>query len=133
MNFVLGGMNLVFDLQPGVYSAWSDSGMGKTYTAKLLRSLEQIPNSGVLVLSYDYVRNCTEEDLCDKIIAGGYRLIFADRGDLYVTPKVYRALCASNAIVYLDTKNNNYDWQVCGLDCDISFTDTEIRYYVDTF
>lgn len=133
MEYRIGRVTLRFELPPGVYTALPLSSTGKTYTARLLQSIEDEYSEDILVLTYSHLADMSEEALCKRIKSAKYKLIFADRADLYITKGVYECLLKSGAVVYLDCKDNNSDNDIVGKDCDIEFTEQEIVYSVDSF
>lgn len=132
MQFTIGSTKVIFDMPIGVYTAWPESAAGKTYTATLLKSLAALGDTSVLVLTFESVQYLSEQDIINMINRQSYKVIFVDRADRYVTRKICEALSESNAIVYMDCKNNNKDIFICGEDCEIEFSEDIIRYYVDT-
>lgn len=123
-----GGYTISFELGHAVHTAFPDSAVGKTFTAKLLKSISALERDDILVIDYEYAKHYSSNQLIDKIKSRKYSLIFADRADRWCTEDIYETLWDADTIVYADFKDCNPD-DMYGLKCNISFTNGSIRYY----
>lgn len=132
MGFTIncGSKSIVFDLEPGVYTAWADSATGKTYTALLLKGVVASGRNDILVLDYERVKEMTKDRVISLIKERKYNVIFADRADRWCDVEIFNELRNSGAIVYADFKENNPSC-LAGKDCELSFDLGRIRYYED--
>ncbi len=131
MELKCGSKRIIFDLEPGIYSAWGESASGKTYTCLLLNALIEIGYKDILVITYNTDTANSQSNTIELLKNNKYSLIFADRADLYITKELYDLLDNSGAIVYLDCKQSSENCHLCGLDCVMEMTENEIKYYAD--
>ena len=131
MEFCYQTKKVIFDLPPGVYTADSESAIGKTYSYKLLDGFKSLGDKSIFLLTFSIASNMREEDIIAKIHDTSYRVIFLDRADLYLTEDIITTILSNRtAVIYVDTKSSN-KFGFSGRDCLIDFKEGCITYYED--
>lgn len=89
--------------KPGVYVFLSSSGLGKTFLANLLKTLE---DPGIYIVTYDN-RESIQRAMLEDIKRNKYELVFLDRYDMYASSEYNDVIndISRDTIVLVDAKN----------------------------